>query len=76
MEAAVEYQTKTTKEFVVPQEWIDEAERVSKAIDNGEMKTYSSEEFVAATKEYFKTKHNVNYTPNIWKKLKVATLIY
>ena len=65
METAVEYQTKSNEEFVVPQEWIDEAEEVSRKVDSGEMKTYSSEEFVAATKEYFKSKHNVDYTPNI-----------
>jgi signal recognition particle subunit SEC65 len=65
MEAAVEYQKKEQEEFVIPKEWIEEAKNVSAAIRKGEMKTYTFEETIEKTKQLFKEKYNVDYTPNI-----------
>ena len=65
METAVEYQTTAKENFIVPQEWIDEAYEVSKAVKNGSMKTYTLEETIEQTKRLLKEKHNVDYTPNI-----------
>jgi hypothetical protein len=65
MEAAVEYQKKVQEEFVIPKEWIDEANEVAIAIENGNMKTYTLEESIEKTKQFFKTKYNVEYHPNI-----------
>jgi hypothetical protein len=64
MEAAEAYQMKVQEEFVVPQEWIEEAKRVSAAIKNGDMKTHTVEETIERTKQFFKTKYNVDYAPN------------
>ncbi len=65
METAVEYQTTAKEEFVVPKEWVEEAERVSKAVKKGEMKTWTLDESVEITKQFFKTRYNVDNTPNI-----------
>jgi hypothetical protein len=65
MEAAEAYQKKVQEEFVVPQEWIEEANSVSSAIKKGEMKTHTLEETIERTQQFFKTKYNVNFTPNI-----------
>ena len=65
MEAAAEYQVASKEEFVVPKEWIEEAERVSEAVRKGEMKTHTLQEIIERTKQFFKTKFNVEYTPNI-----------
>ncbi|HPH24647.1 MAG TPA: hypothetical protein PLW32_12240 [Chitinophagaceae bacterium] len=65
MEAAVESQKKEQEEFVIPKEWIEEAKNVSAAIRKGEMKTYTFEETIEKTKQLFKEKYNVDYTPNI-----------
>jgi hypothetical protein len=65
MEAAVKYQKKEQEEFVIPKEWIEEAKNVSAAIRKGEMKTYTFEETIEKTKQLFKEKYNVDYTPNI-----------
>ncbi|MCU0320958.1 MAG: hypothetical protein MUE72_01005 [Chitinophagaceae bacterium] len=65
MEAAEAYQKKVQEEFIIPQEWIEEANRVSAAIKNGDMKTHTLEETIERTKQFFKTKYNVDYTPNI-----------
>ena len=65
MEAAAEYQVASKENFVVPKEWIEEAERVSEAVRKGEMKTHTLQEIIERTKQFFKTKFNVEYTPNI-----------
>ena len=65
MEAAVKYQKKEQEDFVIPKEWIEEAKNVSAAIRKGEMKTYTFEETIEKTKQLFKEKYNVDYTPNI-----------
>ena len=44
METAVEYQTKSNEEFVVPQEWIDEAEQRSADLRSGKDKGLTLEE--------------------------------
>jgi hypothetical protein len=58
MEAAIEYQTKSNEEFVVPQEWIDEAEEISRKIDSGEMKTCTIEESLRKIDDMLKSKRN------------------
>jgi len=65
MEAVVEYQKSIKEAFVVPEEWIEEAKEVSKAIKNGSLQTNSLQEVVEQTKHFFKDKYHVEYTPDI-----------
>jgi hypothetical protein len=65
MEAVVEYQKSIEEASVVPKEWIEEANEVSKAIKNGSMQINSLQEIVEQTKHFFKDKYHVEYTPDI-----------
>ena len=58
MEAAVEYQTKATKEFVVPQEWIDEAEQRSADLRSGKDKGITLEESLKQIDEMLKNRRS------------------
>ncbi len=58
MEAAIEYQTKSKEEFVVPQEWIDEAEQRSTDLRSGKDKGITLEEFKLNTEKILQKKIN------------------
>ncbi len=58
METAVEYQTKSNEEFVVPQEWIDEAEQRSADLRSGKDKGLTLEKFKLNTEKILQKKIN------------------
>lgn len=58
MEAAIEYQTKSKKEFIVPQEWIEEAEQRSADLRNGKDKGITLEEFKINSEKILQRKLN------------------
>ena len=60
-EPEVIYETQQTTDFVMPQEWIDEAEEASRRLRSGESKGHTVEEVKQWTKAYFKSKHNIDY---------------
>ena len=59
METAVEYQTKSNEEFVVPQEWIDEAEQRSADLRSGKDKGLTLEESLQQGNDFLKKRFNV-----------------
>ena len=60
-EPEVIYKTQQITDFVMPQEWIDEAEEASRRLRSGESKGHTVEEVKQWTKAYFKSKHNIDY---------------
>lgn len=58
MEAAVEYQTKVKEEFVVPQEWIDEAEQRSADLRSGKDKGLTLEESLKQIDDMLKNRRS------------------
>lgn len=66
MEAAVEYQTATNENFVVPQEWIDEAYKRLADLESGKDKGVTAEESMEHIKKILKEKYNVVYNPPIF----------
>ena len=63
-EPEVIYETQQTTDFVMPQEWIDEAEEASRRLRSGEDKGHTVEEMMAWTKDFFKSRHNIDYDRN------------
>ena len=59
METAVEYQPKSNEEFVVPQEWIDEAEQRSADLRSGKDKGLTLEESLQQGNDFLKKRFNV-----------------
>ncbi len=58
MEAAVEYQTKQNEEFIVPQEWIDEAEQRSTDLRSGKDKGLTLEESLKQIDDMLKNRRS------------------
>ena len=55
------YETQQKIDFVIPQEWIDEAEEASRRLRSGESKGFTVEESLARTKAMFKARFNIEY---------------
>jgi hypothetical protein len=66
MEAAAEYQFSTKEDFVVPQEWIDEANQRLADLESGKDKGVSMQESLERVKKILKEKCNVIYNPPVF----------
>ncbi|MBS1578975.1 MAG: addiction module protein [Bacteroidetes bacterium] len=66
MEAAVEYQASAKENFVIPQEWIDEANQRLADMESGKDKGVSAEESMEQVKKILKEKCNVVYHPPVF----------
>ena len=66
MEAATDYQVTAKENFVVPQEWIDEANQRLADMESGKDKGVSAEESMEQVKKILKEKCNVVYHPPVF----------